>query len=829
MCRSRSPTGLRAVGTKVSQATGQPNACFSLAASLIHPWGEPMGVCRRKSATITDWRILSSHRSTRRLPHQAGCVVAGRLRLEVECGTHPLKRVGPAPMSVPVAKVRIEETFLPIRLFSLAYWCENTTMTTGTGRQVVRRINWGESGYADLVSMARHDSDPHVRLVLVPIDSRMSIASPPERAEMPLIDLRSAAPLPEIGPAVGVSESDRASIERKFSDCAGASDRIGRFGIWLNGDVVLCTCPDCQAPMTIRLWLMIADCWRCDTSIELTEQQEREARRLLHQRAEARGSSALKARPASKPPASRSRVAAPPAADLQQAPRRSEPTKPVPPPVAAPARKDASKPFERRGARRRGSFLSNMPAWLISLLLHVLLLTILGLLTYQEETESPYITLSTRVTRRSVEGGDTRVVKFEDMSVFDLGIPDGVNMEDPAQRRVALRADQQARELRLVDTSNPHLPDIKDVRKQLSHSTSRRAFAARDPRLRVEIVKHEGGTTLTEAAVARGLRWVARHQNPDGSWSLDRFNRVESCNCGGRASLHSDMTGTALALLPLLGAGQTHLTGIYKNEVAQGLRWLVQHQKTDGDLRGSSAQYPGMYTHGQATIVLCEAFLMTGDERLRVPAQLALDFIIRAQYLDGGWRYYPRQKRNRLQGDTSVLGWQLMALQSGLAANLAVPEETLENAGHFLDTVQRRQGAQYGYMHRENPTAPMTAEGLLCRIYLGWKKNQPPLREGVDWLLKKYPPAANNPNVYYWYYATQVMHHYGGRPWLVWNLKMRDVLISTQETRGHQAGSWTPRGPLTSQGGRVYMTALAVCCLEVYYRHLPLFRQIDLQ
>ncbi len=59
MHRSRSPTGLRAVVTKVSQATGQPSARSSLAARLIHPWGEPMGVCTWKSATIIVWRILS--------------------------------------------------------------------------------------------------------------------------------------------------------------------------------------------------------------------------------------------------------------------------------------------------------------------------------------------------------------------------------------------------------------------------------------------------------------------------------------------------------------------------------------------------------------------------------------------------------------------------------------------------------------------------------------------------------------------------------------------------------------------------------------------------
>ena len=123
----------------------------------------------------------------------------------------------------------------------------------------------------------------------------------------------------------------------------------------------------------------------------------------------------------------------------------------------------------------------------------------------------------------------------------------------------------------------------------------------------------------------------------------------------------------------------------------------------------------------------------------------------------------------------------------------------------------------------------MTSEALLCRIYLGWKRNHPALVSGVNWLLDSKPPALDPPNIYYWYYATQTLHHYGGSQWQSWNLQMRDVLVASQEVRGHRAGSWAPDGPLSSQGGRLYMTSLAICCLEVYYRHLPIFRQIDLE
>lgn len=658
-------------------------------------------------------------------------------------------------------------------------------------------------------------------------------ASP--RRTLLALDITSTGPLPNL-PGHVLPQPNRPTVQAEHS---GRSRTTGDSRFWLNGDVLLCACPDCSAPMTVRLWLMLADCWQCGVCIELTEEEEREALRVWEQhRAHevAAPAAARVAEPARIPePAyvgerGAARVLTHPGPGgptdntaLRQPHIQHVPA--APPRTVAPALESA----RRSGADWLRSILQNMPAWLISLLFHILLLTILGLLR-EPEDDGPLITLSTRISRLVREGGHSQLIVPSERAAFDLGVPDSVDLTDPAQLRAVTEADQVARELRLASAADPQLPDLQTVRQRMiAGSPTQRALAARDPRIRVEMVQREGGTTFTEAAVARGLRWLAKHQNRDGSWSLDRFHRAGDCDCGDGGNIDSREAATALALLPFLGAGQTHLSGLYRDEVASGLRWLLQQQKPNGDLRGSSAQYPGMYAQGQATIVLCEAFYMTGDEALRTPAQLAVDFIAAAQYEDGGWRYHPRGQTNQAQGDTSVVAWQLMALQSGLAAGLTVPEATLENASHFLDTVTRDDGASYSYLPRENATAPMTAAGHLCRIYLGWKRNHPALRAGVEGLLELAPPDRDEPNIYYWYYATQTMHHYGGDVWNRWNEQMRDVLVETQEKRGHAAGSWSPNGPLTAQGGRLYMTSLAICSLEVYYRHLPIFRQIELE
>ena len=79
--------------------------------------------------------------------------------------------------------------------------------------------------------------------------------------------------------------------------------------------------------------------------------------------------------------------------------------------------------------------------------------------------------------------------------------------------------------------------------------------------------------------------------------------------------------------------------------------------------------------------------------------------------------------------------------------------------------------------------------------------------------------------MYYNYYATQVLRHWGGEEWEQWNPKMREYLIATQSNRGHEAGSWYFSGGRGDSGGRLYNTGMAVMTLEVYYRYMPLYQQ----
>jgi hypothetical protein len=124
-------------------------------------------------------------------------------------------------------------------------------------------------------------------------------------------------------------------------------------------------------------------------------------------------------------------------------------------------------------------------------------------------------------------------------------------------------------------------------------------------------------------------------------------------------------------------------------------------------------------------------------------------------------------------------------------------------------------------------TPSMSSVGLLCTQYLGAKRDDPAIQEGMAYLMEHLPQTSQR-DVYYWYYATQVMHNVPGKQWDVWNRQTRRVLIETQVKEGCAAGSWDPfepaPDPYAKHGGRIMTTSLCCLTLEVYYRYLPLYK-----
>jgi hypothetical protein len=347
----------------------------------------------------------------------------------------------------------------------------------------------------------------------------------------------------------------------------------------------------------------------------------------------------------------------------------------------------------------------------------------------------------------------------------------------------------------------------------------------------------DGPDGKTEETIERGLVYLTRLQADDGHWSLEHFPGAPEPNTD---TIHSDTAATGLALLAYLGAGYDHYDDKYRDVVRRGLEFLLKHQKDNGDLyipmHAKSNESAWLYSHAIASIALCEAYGMTGDPKLRDPAQKSLDFIVAAQSPKlGGWRYSPRPDTS----DTSVTGWTTTALKSGDLAGLKVPQECYEGVTRWLDSAEvvPQDASRYVYnaFERESQggrdrTHPvMTSVALLMRMYLGAKRDDPALLRGADFIKDNLPKDSDDVSrdTYYWYYATQVMFQLRGDYWKAWSERLHPLLVNTQIKLGELSGSWDPLGPVPDRwgtyGGRVYVTTMNLLSLEVYYRHLPIY------
>lgn len=438
------------------------------------------------------------------------------------------------------------------------------------------------------------------------------------------------------------------------------------------------------------------------------------------------------------------------------------------------------------GQKRRLSLLVGAAALLVAALLLggvvVRLITNRGEIIVQTDDDSLELTVKKgRVIRiRDTKSGEAWDVDARNYQIARADAAEGLTMELPQRGTLTLRRRGGGR---LTVTTEGE--DIGDARAP---------------------------TVESEIAVARGLNWLVRAQSPNGAWPLDG-------NFAQKSTMHNDIAGTAFGLLPFLGYGKTHKEAkdnAFAKTVDKGLQFLIRKQsRRDGYLGG------GMYAHALATMALCEAYGRSQDPALKSPAQLAVNYIVEAQHELGGWRYEPKQA-----GDTSVAGWQVQALRAARAAGLEVPQKTWNGAITFLDSVCDQDDEGYRYLPQSAPTPTMTAVGLLCRQHLqAWDRKNPRLVKGIRSHLEPRPPPEPGGaplNMYYFYYATQVMHNFGGAKWKAWNEKMRVSLTTSQDQSNDPLlgkGSWAPAtDPHSKTGGRLMHTSLCLLTLEVYYR-----------
>jgi hypothetical protein len=313
------------------------------------------------------------------------------------------------------------------------------------------------------------------------------------------------------------------------------------------------------------------------------------------------------------------------------------------------------------------------------------------------------------------------------------------------------------------------------------------------------------------------LDWLVRHQDEDGSWRPDSPCPRGLCP----PSLAPDTHRIGLTGLSLLALHSAGTSSRQKDAAHRAARYLIKHQDKSGRLGEPVPKF--MYGHLIAALALIELSARSKD--FKDPAKRALEFALSGQNPGLGWRYSPRSGDN----DSSVTFWGALLLHAAPSAGLDVPKEARDGVRAWYEGATG-PGGRVGYTDNragkviipgvnegfaDHPA--LTAAGYTARRLLGAEK-----APGIDLILAD-PPASDDPlkvDFYYWYLATRAVRLDDGplgRVWKDWKIQVREALVRNQckDRADCRRGSWEPVDRWSSEGGRVYVTALGALILSI--------------
>ncbi len=337
-------------------------------------------------------------------------------------------------------------------------------------------------------------------------------------------------------------------------------------------------------------------------------------------------------------------------------------------------------------------------------------------------------------------------------------------------------------------------------------------------------------TPQSEAALARGLAWIAQNQGAEGNWQSNDLGLV------------------SMGALAFLADGHLPGRGKYGPNVEKAINYVLTHAKPSGLLNMADG-HRDMYNHGLSTFVLGQAYGMTNDSRIGGVLERALRLIANTQCQDGGWDYQASVQQNG--HDLSLAVMQAKALRSAVDSGFEVSPEVIKLAikdvrehyssrgGQQSEAEQQREAGQFTYTKGGGgPTVAMAAAGVVCLQEFGqyddWRiaKNMEIIGANVK-QLNQHPNRDGRPGLeggaYAVYYVAQAMYQVGGTQWKEQYPLFRDHLIACQERVPgdiHRDGAWHDTKFLGgSLQGDLYATAASCFALAIPNRYLPILQE----
>lgn len=334
-----------------------------------------------------------------------------------------------------------------------------------------------------------------------------------------------------------------------------------------------------------------------------------------------------------------------------------------------------------------------------------------------------------------------------------------------------------------------------------------------------------GGDLVTpeaQAAIDRGLAFLAQAQLDDGAFTSDRLGNGSAVGIA------------ALAGLALMAGGHQPGRGRYARTVSRVVDYLLasgagptpgflSSLESQRGFRGGQNQQ-AMYSHGFGSLFLSEVSGMLPDparqRQVKSTLERAVAFTVRAQNREGGWRYEPQPQ----MADVSVSVAQMMALRAARNAGLFVRKSVVDAGVEFLKSCQQPDGG-FGYTRSQNTISGFARSAAsLVGLYSAGLYAGPPVERALRYVLQFLPVRRFSlqeiqAHHYYYghYYAALGMWTAGGEYWAQWFPAIRDDLLARARAGG---GIWTD-----THYGPAYATAMSLIVLQLPNNYLPILQK----
>jgi len=317
----------------------------------------------------------------------------------------------------------------------------------------------------------------------------------------------------------------------------------------------------------------------------------------------------------------------------------------------------------------------------------------------------------------------------------------------------------------------------------------------------------KGITPEAHQAIERGLAYLVRNQDRQGSWS----------NKGAFGEYPVAMS--ALAGLALLMDGNTTTQGRYAPQVDRAANYIMRSASQTGLIaRGDEDSRP-MYAHGFSTLFLSQLYGMTEDsmraKQIHEVLDRAVQLTARAQSSAGGWIYTPTA--NSDEGSVTIT--QVQALRSCRNAGITVPKDVIDDAMNYLVASQNSDGGiRYSLRTTGGESRPPITAAAVCCWYNAGEYTNPRAKKALEFSKERINPTgtAGGHDFYAHLYLSQALYVSSDPYWDEYFSRRRDYMLTLQ----HADGAWFGDGV-----GDIYGTAVALIILQLPYNQLPIMQR----